>query len=238
MWESGHQREKEKTDRKRETEKHCQGEGGEQFYFFPLCSPPEDLHLSLFLPLSLHQVKIPWWCFHLPVLSNTLSLRRCWKAHTVHFPLSWVWMWRCVLSSCHYLFSRLPSSTFLAVFIFFAIIVMIFLPDWRPICSITPTAWASISFFRSLLWIWSRKQIFVSHTNLFWHCDSAVRHDRQKKSFQTPQTWPCYCLLQPDITTKQKVCFQHCGNSLSFCYFRLSQFFSSGFTTLSSTLVY
>lgn len=46
------ERKGESQQRREKPEKDCQGEGGEQIFFFPLCSSPEDLHLSLF-PLSL-----------------------------------------------------------------------------------------------------------------------------------------------------------------------------------------
>lgn len=45
---------------------------------FPLWSSPEDLHLSPFpspsLSLSRHQIEIPWWCFRLPVLSESFGI--------------------------------------------------------------------------------------------------------------------------------------------------------------------
>lgn len=159
MWERGRQRgrEKEKIVRGRRIQRKSVKVNGGTVLLFPLCSSPGYFHLSLFLSPALffswHQIEIPWWCFHLPVFSESIGIYFKPEEMLENLPCSFYPRLSVdvVSASCHYLPSFHPICTFLASFLpLFA--------DWasnqgEQSAALHPQTDASVS----LLWIWSQK---------------------------------------------------------------------------------
>lgn len=131
-----------------------------------------------------------------------VSLGRSWKTLKCSlYPEPRVKVARCPLRLCLLSHSLLHTASI--CFLLFWPLLFSLLPlyrwlclDWGAICSITPTARASIPFFCSR----SRgygvgNRFFVGHTNSSWHSDSPICHGRQKqKAFELEKHNPVIAL--------------------------------------------
>lgn len=184
-------------------------EKGRSSSFLPPTHPPTPtlggFFLFIPLPLALWASSGDSLEASPPPSSFQFAWQSAWgdagKPLNVHFTLSPEWKRRGVLSvcaSCHPLSSALPASVFYFSGPFYSPrrLSRWLCLDWGAICSITPTARASIPFFCSH----SRgyrvgNRFFVSRTNSSWHCDSPICHGRQKqKAFELEKHDPVIAL--------------------------------------------
>lgn len=225
-WSSERKREREKIDRRRrrKLEKGCQGEGGGTVLLFPLWSSPEDLHLSPFLSRSLFLasnrdslVTFP------PPASLLFGIYFKPEEKLENLQLSLQPEPGCVRSVCvsrHYLSLSLPTIPFVLFVLTDCIYTQSNQRDQSAnfSSSSTPTArcinlFLSLSFFSCSIPpvdMESKTECpqWNSHPLALWlTCPSW----QTGKSFQTTETWPCYSLLPPAITTNPALaCCEQC----------------------------